>query len=253
MKVGSNYVVSVRNLGDSTLLVIGTDPSTNDGRGDDIALSGFETANGIGFVKSRAFFPNEVFDADWLIMPITSFDMDVSFELVGDDCLARGAASTFANTSTPVIGSRFYNFEAFLGAFTTQDDSTFLFDMGDGFSIYPTADTFDHVYVTTDSTEFTVAGRAAFFGMGDIFCADEQVNTYSYVALAGFSTTISNDTVFISNTSPDSVSYEYGDGTSGTDTSMSTTPGVHHHPDSLWLWRSTNSYQYDQHCGRFYR
>jgi len=209
------YVVAVTNANDSALTLVLTDPFTNDGRGEDLALGGFPQGGSLVFDKAGAFFRGGL-DADFLIRPIVSYDFDVSFEPM-DACLANGSPTTFRNTSSGVLFSRFYNALKFLEVFGSRPDSTFAFDFGDGSDTrFANDTTFAHTFTPTDSNRFSVVGGALYFGMSSVQCGDLQVDTFEVAATASFDLNQDGSAVSVNSNTLDSVVYDYGDGSSTT-------------------------------------
>lgn len=76
-------------------------------------------------------FPDGTLNFEPLISPLITYSINTNFTAVPSPACA-GTQVVFTNTTTPMstLTSRMYNFSSFLDYFTTQDDSIFVWSMG---------------------------------------------------------------------------------------------------------------------------
>lgn len=98
-----------------------------------------------------------IFDADWLIEPIVSFELE-PVVTAAPTCLTETAMVEFSADS-PFLGSRFFNQAAFLDLI----DESYVWDFGDG---SPTANgaVQSHEYIFAEGSVFQSALSATLFG-----------------------------------------------------------------------------------------
>ncbi|MCB9360554.1 MAG: T9SS type A sorting domain-containing protein [Flavobacteriales bacterium] len=117
--VNQPYVIVVRNYSTNLLGVVISNYNNSDG--------GQEWLWGLNVLGNWNNSSNYALDADFLVYPIVSYDIDASFTI--NDCLSVGGGNvSFTNTSSPIINDAMYNQFAYLGA----TDTSYVYDFGDG-------------------------------------------------------------------------------------------------------------------------
>lgn len=105
------------------------------------------------------------FDADMLIHPMVSYDINIEFTV--DNCLTgAGGSVSFTNTSSPILNDRMYSQAAFIG----NTDTSYVYDFGDATPVvYEENPT--HIYAINQAYSVTmVAGITGW----RTFCAEQH-------------------------------------------------------------------------------
>ncbi len=214
--INGDYIITLENVSNDILAVFSNDYTLNRGAGENLSIVGFyNSQGGISLLPLLNAFTIEI-DADWFIMPMVSYSIDTDFSL-DPECLQPAVEASIDNQSSAILSSKFYNFEVFANTFFGTADSTFFVDYGDGTFDYADSSALSHTWTTADSNSFDVTLDALLVGYSQV-CNDFTVKTYDEGVSAGFSATLTDDSVTISSTAGgvlDSVTYDYGDG-SGT-------------------------------------
>ena len=147
--VTGNYVVTVNNPSGIDMGVLANDYTAlpADGAGEFLSCIEVQT----GWISSRNIALGGIpFDADFMLFPHVSYQLTASYApSPAFGCV--GVPITVLNQSSPIVESRFYNFNAFNG--TTNDSYTW--NYGDG---SPEDNVFNanHTYATIGSFNLTL-------------------------------------------------------------------------------------------------
>lgn len=155
--------------------------------------------------------PTLVLDADFLFEPIVTYTLDAGYSPSPAATACAGISRTFPNTSSPIVGSRFYNQAATQGL--TQFSYTW--DWGDGSPVENVING-QHTYAATGS--YTITKIDTIFGW-NMICTDQEIGTVNvgngvvstpsfFYTTAGLSATFTDQ----STGSPTSWAWDFGDG-----------------------------------------
>jgi hypothetical protein len=120
ISITSDYFLVLDNEQNSTpVVLLTTNPETNSGRGEDLSAT--------YYITDWMLYSDEDnwgLDIDFLIFPIVEFNTTVDFTYAPTNP-SPGESVTLTNTSSPIFGSRFYNYNAFRKHFNNVADSSF--------------------------------------------------------------------------------------------------------------------------------
>lgn len=217
--INGDYIITVENTTPNTLVVFSNDYTLNRGAGENLSIVGFFD-NGLNLLPLLNAF-NITVDADWLFLPMVSYSIDAEFA-IDPACLQPAVEATLSNQSSSILSDKMYNLQVFASTFGNNVDSTFFYDFGDGNSSFSDSGVVNHTFLTADSNSFEVTLDALMLGWS-IGCVDTASRVYREGVAAGFSTTLTDDSLVVSSSATgvvDSITYDYGDGSAvTTDTS----------------------------------
>ena len=219
------YVVVVSNASASSLILVNNSWTAGNGRQEWLGMASIAGNWLHGYDLNIGGIP---FDADALIEPHVTFDINTAFTS-DQSCIVANNPVTFTNASDSFITSRFYNLYSFDAHFAfAPADSTYGWSYGDA-SPLDIAINGSHTYSGAQPS-YDVTLFALILGYSRI-CVDSANLTVPVGAAAQSSFTFavaSAVTVDFTNaaTGADSVAWDFGDGTTSTEQNPSHTyPG----------------------------
>ncbi len=179
-----------------------------DGQGEDLSSIRFGATWTPGSGVNVGGVP---FDADWLIYPHASYELDADFT-ASPNCLAPPSPQiTFTNNSSPILGNRMYNIAAFVG----DPGLSYTWNFGDG---SPEVNVVDTTYAYGSTGPFTVTLTDTIFGWRTVCAADTSI-ILNPGPSSSFSSSANNLVVTFTNASsgaPSSFAWDFGDGNTST-------------------------------------
>lgn len=109
------------------------------------------------------------FDADALILPFVSYDLTVSFNVVGCLPATGGGTIDFTNSSSPILNDPMYSYAAFIG----NTDTSYIYNFGDDTTLTYMENP-SHLYAASGT--YTVTLGAGISGWRT-FCGDQTTGT----------------------------------------------------------------------------
>ena len=106
------------------------------------------------------------YDADFVVHPIVTYDLDADFT-TANACLSAGPTASFTNTSSPVLFDRMYS----LAEYQSLPQASTSWDYGDGTALDYVVDGV-HAYGATGNVEYAVTLNDTLFGWTNT-CADD--------------------------------------------------------------------------------
>ncbi len=205
------YVVTIENQTAIDVGSVTNDFVTNAGAGEWLGMA-FLPPNWLhGY---DLFLGANDFDADHMIWPHVTYDITAAYN-PNPFTTCSGLTGTFTNASSPILDSRFYNFNAAAGI----PDSSFIWNFGDGspeeYTINAT-----HVYAATGTYNVTLIDSLEGW---TVTCIDSVVGTATFLSgtppVASFTNVPTALTVAFtdaSTNSPTTWSWDFGDGNTST-------------------------------------
>ncbi len=213
----NNFAISVEYSGAADFLIATSDFVTDDGKGEYL-LSGLLGANWLrGF--DLAFSPTIDLDADAFFFPHLTYDVTAGIE-EDNSCLIPGEAGQWISLENSAVTSMFYNVLA--NPDGTLSGPPVLWDLGNDRSV--AGDTLNASFAAAGDSVVKVFSQVV---GGSRVCIDSAEVTVVVrdAPMAGFTSTVTDDSVSITDgaANADSVKYDFGDGTTSTDASPSHT------------------------------
>jgi hypothetical protein len=212
--VSTNFAVAVKNNTPNDSIYVftnnaGSGPWQVPQYGENLGWRRF----GSGAWNSNLSFFGQ--DLEYLVYPIVSYDLQVSFT-ASNDTVCPGDIVSFTNTSSGVINDRMFNLYKFNTYFLGEPDSSYFWTFRNG----------SYGFFNQSSTTYTMPGtyQPTLFGnrLGYYnFCRDSAFVNIFVQTPSNSAFTVNNtlDPVISVNstaTNADSVRYDYGDGTGWT-------------------------------------
>lgn len=154
------------------------------------------------------------FDADHLLLPHVEYDITAAYN-PNPFNTCSGLTGTFTNASSPIMGSRFYNFNVAAGI----PDSSFIWNFGDGSAEEYTINA-THTYGALGTYNVTLIDSLEGW---TVTCIDSVVGTATFASgtapVANYTNSATGLVVaFTDNTTntPTSWAWDFGDGTTST-------------------------------------
>lgn len=233
---GNGYVVSIGTDDPDSSAVFWSNqiqtPTQGEGLGESNAILGvFNDAQAFWLKAIELTVGGDLYDVDFLIEPYVTYSMNANFDAPTDptDCTPQNTEVQFANTTSPIVKSRYYNgitaFKAFRDP--TLTDGTFLWIFTPIDSLVSTDDMVSYTF-TNLAQSYDVDLEVVMLGLSNTGCADDTTQTLpsGVGAIADFSSDAGSSlTVNFTDASlsADSVVYAFGDGTTSNEENPSHT------------------------------
>jgi hypothetical protein len=132
------YVLTISNTGTTPLtrVTVYTNYQNNNfpadslsGRGENLAGGDWVGLGGWNKLKTLYAQYNQIVDVDFIMVPIVNYQVTANFT-TPNTCI--GSTATLQNTSSPILNSRFYNFQAYRAHFLGLLNETYLWTLPTG-------------------------------------------------------------------------------------------------------------------------
>lgn len=237
--VSQPYVMVMTNASANSVSSVMSSYAANDGLGEWLAMAKIGTQWLHGYEISIG--AND-FDADFMVQPVVSYDMDADFNLTGLTCVPSNGAATWTNTSSAVNFNRMYSIADFLGITEAQ----FSWDYGDASAL---DNVVDGAHTYSGMAPWNVTLTDSLFGWTST-CVDVETKSTADQVDADFTYASGSLTVLFGDLTvgPNIVAWEWDFGDGNTSTQQSPTHTYAANGDynvCLTAYSDCNS---DQHC-----
>lgn len=203
------YCMVVSNNSANSITMAMSSYTAGDGQGEWLGSARIGTNWLHGYELAIGGLP---FDADALIQPLVSYEIDADFDLVGLSCVPADGTAMWQNNSSPVLFNRMYSVAEFLGI----PDVSFSWDYGDGTAL---DNVVDGAHTYTGAPAWNVTLTDSLFGWVSTCVDVETQSTADQVDGAFSSSTNGMQVDFTDLTAGPNIvawSWDFGDGSTST-------------------------------------